>query len=221
MEASAWGLAGEGVMDRVPHGSPTHTVLSHGRRRRRRDVRTFKIATPASFEMEQEPGIIPLRGRIDAVSTMAGNLNVQVAADDRFGRVDDLAAVGSESDRPYGRLLGWLSLPLPARERERFVAEAQGDLGVCEGLRERVGWLLGVLIGMPGLVWTMRLACRQWGGSSSVHRVAVRAAVLGLTVAVTVSVLAALFPALVKRDRGRFEEGLKLLERLRAIWWGR
>jgi hypothetical protein len=50
---------------------------------------------------------------------------------------------------------------LPAAGRARFVAEAVGDLGMCESRRERIGYLVGVVAGLPGLAWVMRRESRR------------------------------------------------------------
>jgi hypothetical protein len=53
------------------------------------------------------------------------------------------------------RLLGCLARFLPAAERSRFEAEAQGNLGVCEHWWQRVDHLICLALGTPRLAWMM------------------------------------------------------------------
>lgn len=53
------------------------------------------------------------------------------------------------------RLLSCLAGVLPAAERSRFVAEAQGNLGDCERRWQRIDHLVWLAIGMPRLAWMM------------------------------------------------------------------
>jgi hypothetical protein len=52
-------------------------------------------------------------------------------------------------------LLGCLARFLPAAERSRFVAEAQGNLGDCEHWWQRVDHLACLALGTPRLAWMM------------------------------------------------------------------
>ena len=74
-------------------------------------------------------------------------------------------AVRSRSTEPgagvAARLLGLLALLLPARDRERFVAEVLANMA---GLRwrQRVGELVSVAAAVPGLAVIVRWARRRW-----------------------------------------------------------
>ncbi len=61
---------------------------------------------------------------------------------------------------PIGRCGSWLlnglAGLLPAGQRPRFVAEAQGNLGDCDHWWQRVGYVRGLVFGMPRLAWMMR-----------------------------------------------------------------
>jgi PAS domain S-box-containing protein len=54
------------------------------------------------------------------------------------------------------RMLGFLALLLPARERMRFVVEATANLGFCDSLLQRIGFLLAMAIGTPRLAFMLR-----------------------------------------------------------------
>lgn len=53
------------------------------------------------------------------------------------------------------RILNGLARLLPANERTRFVAEAQGNLGDCDRRWQRVDHLVGLTLGTPRLGWMM------------------------------------------------------------------
>jgi hypothetical protein len=80
-----------------------------------------------------------------------------------------LASLETDSvSRLYGwtvehrtRALDWLSRLLPAYERERFVAEQLGNLGICDHWRQHVAWLIGLVLGMPRLAWMMHRENRR------------------------------------------------------------
>jgi hypothetical protein len=59
------------------------------------------------------------------------------------------------------RVLSWLARILPAGERSRFVAEAQGNLGDCERWWQRIDTLVCLALGMPRLAWMMRRGGRR------------------------------------------------------------
>jgi hypothetical protein len=49
--------------------------------------------------------------------------------------------------------LNWLARILPQNRRDRLVAEVMGDLGVCESRRERIPYVIGIVVGLPRLAW--------------------------------------------------------------------
>jgi hypothetical protein len=54
-----------------------------------------------------------------------------------------------------GWLLGLVSRLLPRASRIRFMAEVLGDLATCTKCRQRLVYLMGLVIGVPGLAWMM------------------------------------------------------------------
>jgi hypothetical protein len=58
------------------------------------------------------------------------------------------------------RLLRLLALLLPARDRERFVGEVLGNMAEMRW-RQRIGELLSVAAGMPGIAVIVRWARRR------------------------------------------------------------
>jgi hypothetical protein len=50
---------------------------------------------------------------------------------------------------------------LPSGRRQRFAAEAVGDLGVCENWWQRLWWLVGLAFGLPRLAWMMHREKRR------------------------------------------------------------
>jgi hypothetical protein len=59
------------------------------------------------------------------------------------------------NDKTEARLLSVLARLLPAVNRSRYVAEAQGNLGDCERWWQCVDQLVCLAIGMPRLAWMM------------------------------------------------------------------
>ena len=47
---------------------------------------------------------------------------------------------------------------LPPATRDRFAGEVLGDLGMCESRRARVRYLVGVVVKLPSIWWTV---CRR------------------------------------------------------------
>ena len=72
--------------------------------------------------------------------------------------------VSSLSRHALVRLVNCFCVLLPASERSRFVAEAQGNLGDCERWWQRVDQLVGLAVGMPRLAWMM---WRNYSGAVS------------------------------------------------------
>lgn len=66
-------------------------------------------------------------------------------------------------------VLDGLARFLPAAERSRFVAEAQGNLGDCEHWWPRVDHLVCLALGTPRLAWMMRREGRRGRARLAAH----------------------------------------------------
>jgi hypothetical protein len=74
--------------------------------------------------------------------------------DEVLGQEAGTSSLGGRRGR--FRLLDGPASLLPAAERARFVAEAQGNLGDCDCGWQRVDHLVCLVLGMPRLAWMMR-----------------------------------------------------------------